>query len=175
VAQGAHLGAKRRVAIGLLAVAAALAAWLGGRSGTTLEIVNLDTRQMVLCACLAEGEEFTITFTHSVNQRPVEDTLRGGRDGLTIVKSRFDAFGAGMPEASDAGGTLRVLPDGLLEYTVNRTVPEVTVRVGRVAGHELNLKGRRIRLDRLAPPGSPLSFAVRRAGPYSVMKGRCLW
>lgn len=175
MAQGAGLSVRRRWAVGLVAAAAALAAWLGAVPRPLLEVVDLNTRRVVLCARMEDGEAFILRFTHSVNRRPVEDTLQAGVQGLTIVKSVYDAFGAGMPEASDAGGTLRVLPDGRLEYTVNRSVPEVTVRVGRVAGHELELKGRSIRLDRLAPPGSPLSFTVRPAGLFSLMKGRCLW
>jgi len=46
------------------------------------------------------GEEFVLSFIHSVNKRPVYDTLRIEGDHLLIVKSRYDSFGAGMPETS---------------------------------------------------------------------------
>jgi hypothetical protein len=115
-----------------------------------------------------------LAFVHSVNRRPVYDTLRAERDHLVIVKSRFDAFGAGMPEASTSEGTLAVAPDGWLEWTVNRSVPEVTVRVGRVADHILHIKGREIRLSDLAEPGSALTFRVRKVQWLDLMKGRCV-
>jgi hypothetical protein len=139
-----------------------------------LEIANADTGQEVLCAGVAEGEEFVLSFVHSVNKRPVFDTLRVARDHLVIVKSRFDAFGAGMPETSTEQGTLRVAEDGWLEWTINRPLPEVIIRVGRVANHTLRLKGREVRLADLADPGTPLAMRVQNRSIYTVWKGRCV-
>ena len=80
-----------------------------------------------------------------------------------------------MPEASTEEGTLSILPDGWLEWTVNRPVPEVVVRVGRVADHALSLKGERRRLSELGSPGSGLRFRVHKVSLVIAMKGRCLW
>jgi hypothetical protein len=139
-----------------------------------LEMADPSTGRRLFCAAMADGEEFDITFTHSVNRRPVQDTLRVTRDHLVIVRSRFDAFGAGMPEATTQDGRLEVAADGRLEWTVNRPMPEVVLRVGRVANHTLALKGRRLPLAELAPPGAPIAFRARTASPWSVWKGRCL-
>ncbi len=141
---------------------------------SVLEVSRLDTREALLRAPVQPGEEFIISFTHSVNRRPVHDTLRAETDHMTIVSSRFDAFGAGMPETSTAEGTLTVAEDGWLLWTVNRPVPEVVVRVGRVADHILTLKGHDIHLADLAPPGTALTFQVRRATMIERMKGRYL-
>jgi len=154
--------------------AAALAAVLFYPQHLVLETVNVNTGKIVLCAAMADGEEFLLSFVHSVNKRPVYDTLRAARDHLVIVKSRFDAFGAGMPEASTEEGTLRVTEDGWLEWTTNRPVPEVVVRVGRVAEHTLRLKGRSIPLKDLAEPGTPLSMRIHQRSRYAVWKGRCI-
>jgi hypothetical protein len=108
-----------------------------------------------------------------VNRRPVYDTLRVMDDHLVIVKSRFDAFGAGMPEASTQDGTLRVAEDGWLVWTVNRPVRNVTVRVGRTANHILVIKGREIPLLSLAEPGAPLTLSIRSSSVLDYMKGRC--
>lgn len=140
----------------------------------TLEIVDGRDGRVVFCARVQTGEEFVLSFVHSVNKRPVFDTLRVVDDHLVIVKSRFDAFGAGMPEASTDEGTLMVAPDGWLEWAVYRPVPEITVRVGRVADHTLNLKGREIRLSALSEPGSALTFRVRKTRWLDLMKGRCI-
>jgi hypothetical protein len=139
-----------------------------------LEIVDGRDGRVVFCARVQPGEEFVLSFVHSVNKRPVYDTLRAEADHLVIVRSRFDSFGAGMPEASTDEGTLIVAPDGWLEWTVNRPVPEITVRVGWVAEHKLNLKGREIRLAGLAQPGTPLTMRVRKARMLDLMKGRCM-
>lgn len=122
------------------------------------------------CAPMSEGEEFVIAYVHSVNRRPVEDTLRVEGRGLRIVHSRFDAFGAGIPETGTPEHPLRTLPDGRLEYVVDRPVEEVTVRVGRVAEHTLKLKGRSLRLDRLQPPGRALRLTVERQSLFEIVR-----
>lgn len=155
-------------------VAATLAAVLFYPQHIVLEIVNVNTGQIVLCADMADGEEFVLSFIHSVNKRPVYDTLRAARDHLVVVKSRFDAFGAGMPESSTDKGTLRIAEDGWLEWTTNRSVPEVVVRVGRVAEHSLRLKGRSIPLKDLAEPGAPLSMRIHQRSTLAVRKGGCI-
>jgi hypothetical protein len=144
--------------------------WMKG-----LELFSVGSSQLRLCARMTNAEEFVLSFTHSVNKRPVYETLRVQDGSLVIVKSRFDAFGAGMPEASNADGTFQVLPDGWLEWTVNRPVPEIVVRVGRVAGHRLQLKGRDMDLASLADPGDGLRLRVEDYSIYHMMKGGCLW
>ena len=53
------------------------------------------------------GEEFVLSFIHSVNRRPVYDTIRMARDHLVVVSNPGStAFGAGMPEHSTEEGTL---------------------------------------------------------------------
>jgi len=140
---------------------------------SVLEVTAVDTGVVKWCDSVAEGDEFVLSFVHSVNKRPVFDTLRVRGDRIVIVKSRYDSFGAGMPGTSNEEGKFTVLPDGWLEWTVNRVVPEITVRVGRVANHTLSIKGREIPLSDLAEPGSALSFRVRNTSLFSVMKGRC--
>lgn len=114
-----------------------------------------------------------ISFMHSVNRRPVYDTFRVEADHLVIVKSRYDSFGAGMPESSTTEGTLTIAPDGWMEWTVNRSLPEVAIRVGQVAGHKLHFKSREVPLSDLADPGSALTLRVRKAPLFDLMKGRC--
>ena len=139
-----------------------------------LEIVDGRVGRVAFCARVKTGDEFVVSFIHSVNRRPVYDTLRVEADHLVVVKSRFDAFGAGMPESSTSEGTLAVAPDGWLEWTVNRPVPDVTIRVGRVADHTLHLKDREIHLSDLSEPGTALTLRVRKARMLDLIKGRCI-
>jgi hypothetical protein len=139
-----------------------------------LEIVDGRGGRVVFCARAQPGEEFVLSFVHSVNRRPVYDTLRVEADHLVIVRSRFDSFGAGMPEASTHDGTLTIARDGWLEWTVNRPTPEVTVRVGRVADHTVHYKGRDIRLSDLSEPGSALTLRVRKSRWLDLMINRCI-
>jgi hypothetical protein len=133
------------------------------------------TADVRLCARVGESEELALSFIHSVNKRPVRDTLKVEGDHLVIVGSRYDMFGAGMPESTTQDGTFEVLPDGGLLWTVNRPVPEVVVRVGRVANHTLHIKGRDIPLADLTAPGKALAFRVRRVALFEMVKAGCLW
>jgi len=165
----------RRMAAGLAGVvAAALAALLFWPSQIVLQVVPTDTGRPVLCAKMRPGEEVVLSFVHSVNRRPIYDTIRVLRDHLVVVKSRFDAFGAGMPDHSTDEGTFRVAEDGWLEWTINRPMAEVVVRVGRVANHTLHLKGREVPLAGLSSPGTAVALRSAAYSQLDVWKGRCL-
>jgi hypothetical protein len=164
---------RHRWILGLAAAVALVAGLLIWPLFPALEIVDGRSGRIAFCARVQSGEEVVLTFVHSVNRRPVYDTLRVMDDHLVIVKSRFDVFGAGMPEATTPDGTLMVAEDGWLEWTVNRSVPEITVRVGRMAEHTLVFKGRAIPLLSLAEPGAPLTLRVHTSSVLDYMKGRC--
>jgi hypothetical protein len=164
---------QRRWIAGLIAAGAGVAGLLLWPFTLALEIVDGRDGRVALCARVQPGEEFVLSYVHSVNKRPVYDSLRAETDRLVIVKSRFDSFGAGMPEASTPEGTLTIAKDGWLEWTVNRAVPEITVRVGWVAEHTLHIQGREIRLADLAEPGKPLTMRVRELRLFDLLKGRC--
>ena len=138
---------------------------------SVLRISHLQSGQSLYCARMQPREEFVLAYTHSVNRRPVYDTLRAEGDHLVIVGSRFDSFGAGMPDGSD--GQLSIAPDGWLVYRVEQPTPEVVVRVGRVAEHTLHIKGQKLALTQLAPPGSPLRLQVARLAIVDLIKGGC--
>jgi len=159
----------------LFAVALGATLFLFIPSRSVLVVQKLEPDTLVFCAPLAEAEEWTIAYTHSVNRRPVYDTLRLEGNGLRILRSRFDAFAAGMPDGSVPDDALRLGPDGWLECRVDRRLPDLTIRVGRVAGHQLRIKGRTIPLTNFAPPGSALRFSAAHWSRYQFWKGRCTW
>ncbi len=142
---------------------------------SVLVVKTLNPDTTVLCACMTEGEELAVSYVHSVNKRPVYDYLRIQGDKLLIARSRYDAFGAGMPETTTPENPLRVGTDGWLEYTVNRLVPDVRIFVGRVAKHILHLKGHQIPFASLANPGSALCFSSEKKSLFYTLTEGCLW
>ena len=156
---------RSRIVVGVLVIVAAFFSFYP--LYPVLRVASVKKAELLFCARMAGGEEFVLSFIHSVNKRPVFDTLRIEGNQLLIVKSRFDSFGAGMPEGSQMG------QDGWLEWVVNRPVPEVTLFVGWVANHSLRLKGREIPLADLAEPGTLLSLRAGKASRYGLWKGRC--
>jgi hypothetical protein len=165
---------KRWWIAGLVIAGGGVAALLLWPFTSAFEIIDNRAERVMCRIRVRAGDEMVLAFVHSVNRRPVYDTLRVEADHLIIVKSRFDSFGAGMPEGSTEEGTLSVAGDGWLEWTVNRPVPEVIVRVGRVADHTLHFKDRVIHLADLAEPGSALTMRVRTSRWLDLMKGRCI-
>jgi hypothetical protein len=165
---------RRRWIAGLVVVGAGVVGLLLWPFIPALEIVDGRDGSIAFCAGVRPGEEFVLSYVHSVNKRPVYDTLRAEADHLVIVGSRFDSFGAGMPEASTQDGTLTVSKGSLLEWSVNRAVPDITVRVGWVAEHTLHVKGREIRLADLAEPGKPLTMRVRKIRMLDLIESRCI-
>ena len=158
----------------VILMGAALAALVFWPRYLVLDLARTDSRAPVLCAEMHAGEEVVLAFVHSVNRRPVYDTIRVAGDHLVVVKSVFDTFGAGMPEASTGEGTLRVAEDGWLEWTINRPMPEVVVRIGWVANHTLRLKGRQVALADLAPPGTAVALRPKAYSWFDLWKGRCI-
>ena len=151
---------RRGLVISLLLLVPAVVLFIGYPFIRVLEIRNDDNGKVLRYTRMRLGEEFILSFTHSVNKRPVYDTLRVKKDYLVIVKSRFDAFGAGMPDSSTKEGTLTLAQDGWLEWITNRPVPEITVRVGWTADHKLHFKDKEIRLSDLSEPGTPVTLRV---------------
>ena len=138
-----------------------------------LKVTAARSGRVVFCAPVTDGEEILLSFIHSVNKRPVYETLRVAGNHLLIVKSRYDSFGAGMPEASTQEGSLRVGRDGWLEWTVNREVPEIKFFVGWVANHTLRLKGRETNLADIVEPGTSLSIRAQKVSYFELWRGRC--
>jgi hypothetical protein len=121
-----------------------------------------------------EGEEFILSFVHSVNRRPVYDTLRIVGDHLVVVQSRYDSFGAGMPETSDGEGQLAWDADGWLIWTVNRSIPGLDLFVGRNARHSITIRGVERALADLVEPGSSVSIRSVTRSPVERWMRNCL-
>ena len=119
-----------------------------------------------LLACPApEGFVFGIRFVHSVAKSPVEEWFVVRRGVLHLDKTVYHDFGAGLPHNPEPGQTMRAEGGRIVMSGYDRPLPEFTTRVGRVAEHALLLPpgcGPRteLRLDALAPPGSPITFTL---------------
>lgn len=138
-----------------------------------LTAVDVKQNRVVLCIPVADGEEFVIRFVHSVNKRPVFDFLRVEDSHFIVVKSRYDAFGAGMPEAASEGMTFISEKDGMMELAdINRRLEDFTVFVGTVAEHSLIVQNREIFLKEFVQPGNPMKFMISKVSYFHLWKGR---
>jgi hypothetical protein len=97
---------------------------------------------------LAEGEQFTLSYIHSIDHLPIEENLEV-RDGELVADStRLRQFGAGMGHIPGEG-TGRADGEWWVIEDMNRPIgPEVVIRVGTAAvDHRLRTPDAEVRLS----------------------------
>ena len=125
---------------------------------------NADSGQIMYHAPLAEGEIFSVSYTHSVNKSNVEEfyLLRG--EDIYLTKLVYATFGAGMTtDAAAESGTVffydeqgRMVIEGY-----DRLITGMIYHVAATADHILHIKGGLIHLTAIAPPTEALRFEIR--------------
>ena len=156
------------VAGAALAVLAALVLSFTFTAGYYLALTNNETGAVLLRYPAYQGLEFSISFTHSVNQSPVVELYRveGGNIVLTAVE--FETFGAGMPSHLEAGQVMHNLPGGGMRIEgFERDVGQLRYMVGHTADITLNLGGQQIPLSSLDAPGQTVCFSVLQRGLWN--------
>ncbi len=86
---------------------------------------------------LQEGDEFAIRFTHSVALTPVEEWFEAHDGQITLRRTVYEDFGAGLPHDAQSGQLMSV-ENGKISLTgYDLVIPTLYVRVGRIAKHAL--------------------------------------
>lgn len=123
-------------------------------------------------APVKEGSVFGIRYVHSVAQSPVTDYFVIKDGGIWLDRTVYEDFGAGLPHAPEEGQIMRQGNGKISISGYNRKLGSFQLRVGRVANHILILMPglppdasgphwRELPLDKIAKPGSAITFAVR--------------
>lgn len=124
-------------------------------------------RGPVFCLPLVKNETFSLTFVHSVQKTPVwENFTLGEEDRLVLVSTFYESLGVGLPFLPGEGELTN--DHGRFVLTgLNRTFPEIALRVSPVAKQTLVYRGRQIDLNGLFPPDSLVRL---RAGHWPAAK-----
>lgn len=162
----------KRLAIAMLGLIMVVSVLLFYPFYSFLQISNVRDGKILFQTKIGKDEEFVLSYIHSVNRRPVYDTIRNKGTQFIIVKSRFDSLGGGMPEVSADGSPIMLGRDGCFECLINRPTKEITFFLGWIANHTLHLKNQIIILSELTPPGTLLSIRVKKASYFEIMTGR---
>lgn len=94
-----------------------------------------------------EGEEFSISFIHSVNQSLVTEFFEIRQGQITLSALEFESFGAGMPTELEPGQYLTRLPGGIMRIDgFNRSATGLHFLIGRETNHTLYVSGQSIPL-----------------------------
>jgi hypothetical protein len=128
--------------------------------GMRLVIADSDTGRAYASWPVAEGEEFSIEFVHSVHKSPVRETfsVRGGE--ILPSSVRFFSFGAGMQSDLEPGQKMSREGDALVITGFSRSFRELYYIVGTVSDHLLYVQDRTISLRRLCGRNAHIRISI---------------
>ena len=110
---------------------------------------------------LEEGEEFSVTFRHSVNKSDVTEIYeRRGRE-IWLTGCVYYGFGAGVAEELDPSWTLETGEAGeMILGNIEMRMDDLTYIVGTVYDHILEIGGQRIVLNELCGKNAKVHFSI---------------
>ena len=131
------------------------------RSGDYLVLRNGDTDEEITRFRVSEGDEFSVTFIHSVNQYPLTDVYQIRDHKIYVVRTIYNNFGAGVQTEIEEGQTLEINENGEMVVSgFNLEMPWLSYIVGTVSDHTLTLHGKEISLRELCGRNSKVAFSI---------------
>ncbi|MBA2132731.1 DUF1850 domain-containing protein [Capillibacterium thermochitinicola] len=129
---------------------------------------NGETGRVIRVFPVAEGDEFAVTFIHSVNQSPVTDVYQIRKDGIYVIRTIYYAFGAGVQSELAEGQSLEYGMDGAMIVSgFNRRLNPLSYIVGTVSDHTLQIGGEEISLREICGRNTTVHFVRgRRLIPF---------
>ena len=133
------------------------------RSGDYLVLRNGDTTEEFARFRVSEGDEFSVTFIHSVNQYPLTDVYEIRDSKIYVVRTIYNNFGAGVQTEIEEGQTLEINENGEMVVSgFELEMPWLSYIVGTVSDHTLTLHGEEISLRELCGRNSKVAFSVEK-------------
>jgi hypothetical protein len=134
-----------------------------GQTAFSLRIRDFEGANLLILP-IHIGDQFYIHYIHSSDKTPVLDTFQIDDTGqLVLVEEAFLWYGAGL-EFQSHPGTQVVFDGKWSRVRLNRVLPELPIRVGRIAEQRLTLGNQSIRFDRLVKAGETLVLRVKTEG-----------
>ena len=150
-------------AIMVVVIAAILT--LTQRSGDCLVLRNGDTDEEFARFRVADGDEFSVTFIHSVNQYPLTDVYQIKDHKIYVVRTIYNNFGAGVQTEIEEGQKLEINENGEMVVSgFDMEMPHLSYIVGTVSDHILTIHGEEISLRDLCGRNSKVVFSVAEEG-----------
>lgn len=139
----------------------AAAALLPGCSSGEGRLVLSDpaTEEVYASYPMAEGDEFSVEFIHSVNKSPVRDYYQCRKDGIWNTRCVYYGFGAGVEEILLEGETLDYGADGeMIVSGIDHRLDPMILVVGTISDHTLAVGGETVSLRDLCGRSSKVLF-----------------
>ena len=138
----------------------AVIAIFGIRSGNYLVLRNGDTDEEFARFRVNEGDEFSVTFIHSVNQYPLTDVYQIKDGKIFVIRTIYNNFGAGVQTEIEEGQTLTINENGEMVVSgFDMEMPYLSYIVGTVSDHTLTIHNEEISLREICGRNSKVSFS----------------
>ncbi len=123
---------------------------------------NGDTGKIIAAYPVKDGDGFSITFIHSVNNTPVTDIYEIRGYGIFVIKTIYYSFGAGVQTQIEEGQTLEYGEDGSMIISgFEREMQNLSYIVGTVSDHVLEIGGEKVSLRELCGRNATVKFTCR--------------
>jgi hypothetical protein len=124
--------------------------------------VRAPSGELVFSKTLAREERFSLRHIHSVHKTPVLEHLGfSPNDSIAILEGHYVDFGAGLPVRGEKDQVFS-FEDGRARLSfMQRHMPEIELRVGRIAEHTLLVGDSVLPLAQWVTPGEYLIFKAR--------------
>lgn len=123
---------------------------------------DADSGEVYLKVPVKEGDIFSITFVHSVNQSPVTDEFLVLEEGFKSHRTLFTSFGAGMETGTEEGQVLMYEEDGTMVLSgFQNHYERFQLIVGTVSDHMLKISGKEISLRELCGKNASVEISIR--------------
>ncbi len=148
----------------ILIIAAAV--FLSSRTLWYLTVRNRDTGELYARYRMSEGERFSITFIHSVNNYPLTDIYEIENKNIYVEETVYCSFGAGVQTELNPGEVLDKVyidrPDYQGWAMVIRNIHQLRNNVGYIVGtvsdHVLNVNGQDVSLRAMCGRNAAVRF-----------------
>ncbi|MBY0584515.1 DUF1850 domain-containing protein [Murdochiella sp. Marseille-P8839] len=162
------MASRHKIALwaAVLALVVAVAFLLVGNSasaGHELVLRSGKTGKVFARYPMAEGDTFTITFIHSVNQKPYSDMYRIENETIYAEETRFAEFGAGVETELNEGEILSTGKDGeIVISNIHTPMKHLSYIVGTVSDHILTVGEKEISLRDLCGRNATVVFTYEK-------------
>jgi hypothetical protein len=127
-----------------------------------LVLSDLSTGEQYASYPIKIGDEFSITFTHSVNKTPVTDYYKiTSINAIDNIACKYYGFGAGVQTELNEGETLRYEDGAMIIENINKRFETLIYAIKQNSTHHLSINGEDIFLPELSDKPMKIVFKVR--------------
>ena len=153
---------KLIIAVAAVIITAAVCVFCFYMTHYSLVLSELSTGDQYASYPVNIGDEFSLTFTHSVNKTPVTDMYKiNSIHDIRNFSCRYYGFGAGVQTELNEGEVLRYEDDAMVIENIDKHFDRLIYSVKQNSSHKLNINGKTVFLPTLSDKPMKIVFKVK--------------